>query len=347
MIFNGKRTKPDIFLDGECLEVVSEYKYLGVWFDSKLNWKLHKETILRKAKKRAYIMMGFGIYKLLPASTCVRLWEVLVRPILEYASEVWGRAHGKSGEAAEEIGRLILGVPTQTPNEMVLGDLGWWELKARRDKARLKLLKKLSELDEGEYARDLVNDKLSIWRVYSDKILHSLKLSKIEYKMKDQREWRATITDRMQSHVESQWRENMKRKAKLRTYVTIKDKLQAEPYLHFKNRLARISLARLRGGTSFLRIETGRYEKEKPEERLCLWCSNAIEDEKHFLLECNLYRSIRQKTLEHLNLDATHPGRAELIRMMGGGKWKSAEEEVLAHHIVHTRKLRERFLELL
>ena len=114
----------------------------------------------------------------------------------------------------------------------------------------------------------------------------------------------------------------MKRKAKLRTYVTIKDKLQAEPYLHFKNRLARISLARLRGGTSFLRIETGRYEKEKPEERLCLWCSNAIEDEKHFLLECNLYRSIRQKTLEHLNLDATHPGRAELIRMMEAASGK-------------------------
>ena len=101
------------------------------------------------------------------------------------------------------------------------------------------------------------------------------------------------------------------------------------------------------GGTSFLKIETGRYDKEKPEERLCLWCSNAIEDEKHFLLECNLYRSIRQKTLKDLKLDATHPGRAELIRMMGGGKWKSSEEEVLTHHIVRTRKLRERFLELL
>ena len=87
---------------------------------------------------------------------------------------------------------------------MVLGDLGWWELKARRDKARLKLLKKLSER---EYARELINDKLSIWRIYSDKILHSLKLSKIEYKMKDQRDWKATITDRMQSYVESQWYE--------------------------------------------------------------------------------------------------------------------------------------------
>ena len=208
-----------------------------------------------------------------------------------------------------------MGVPTQTPNEMVLGDLGWWELKARRDKARLKLLKKLSDLEEGEYARELANDKRSIWRVYSDKILHALNLGKSEYKMKDQKGWRAIVTDRMQNHVESQWRENMRRKAKLRTYVTIKDKLQLEPYLHFKNRLARISLARLRGGTSFLRIETGRYEKEKPEERLCMWCKSAIEDEKHFLLECDLYRGIRQKTLKDLKLDAT-PDRTELIPMM-------------------------------
>ena len=71
-------------------------------------------------------MMGFGIYKLLPASTCVRPWEVLVRPILEYASEVWGEGPWEEAEKLQrEIGRLILGVPTQTPNEMVLGDLGW------------------------------------------------------------------------------------------------------------------------------------------------------------------------------------------------------------------------------
>ena len=106
-------------------------------------------------------MMGFGIYKLLPASTCVRLWEVLVRPVLEYASEVWGEGPWEEAEKLQrEIGRLILGVP----NDMVLGDLGWWELKARREKARLKLLKKLSELDEGEYARDLANDKSNVLR---------------------------------------------------------------------------------------------------------------------------------------------------------------------------------------
>ena len=37
MVFNGRAKKPKIFLEGDCLEVVEAYKYLGVWFDTKLN----------------------------------------------------------------------------------------------------------------------------------------------------------------------------------------------------------------------------------------------------------------------------------------------------------------------
>ena len=58
-------------------------------------------------------------------------------------------------EAAEklqrEVGKLILGAPTRTANEVVLGDLGWWELKARRDKARLKFFKKIKNRKHDEY----------------------------------------------------------------------------------------------------------------------------------------------------------------------------------------------------
>jgi len=139
---------------------VKAYKYLGVWFDTNLTWRLHKATILAKAKRRAYTMMGFGVCKILPAAACINLWEVLVRPILEYAGEVWGEGPWEEAEKLQrEVGRLILGVPARTANEVVLGDLGWWELKARRDKARLKLFKKLRGLEDDEYARILVNDK--------------------------------------------------------------------------------------------------------------------------------------------------------------------------------------------
>ena len=78
-------------------------------------------------------MVGFGACKILPVKASVNLWEVLVRPILEYAAEVWGRGVWEAAEKLQrEVGKLILGAPTRTANEVVLGDLGWWELKASR-----------------------------------------------------------------------------------------------------------------------------------------------------------------------------------------------------------------------
>ena len=75
MVFNGRKKKPKIFLEGERLEIVNAYKYLGVWFDTKLDWKLHKETILAKAKRRAYTMVGSvhaKFYQSRPLSTSGR-----------------------------------------------------------------------------------------------------------------------------------------------------------------------------------------------------------------------------------------------------------------------------------
>src|SRR5688572_22659934 len=107
------------------------------------------------------------------------------------------------------------------------------------------------------------------------------------------REWREIITTKTQSAEEKRWRERLETKSKLcALYTAVKKKLEVEPYLKFKSRLARASIARLRGGSNFLRIETGRYEKVDREERTCPWCEE-IEDERHFLLECDLYNGIR------------------------------------------------------
>ena len=44
LVFNRKGAQPTITLDSDNLEVVKEYKYLGVWLDEKLNWKLTRHT---------------------------------------------------------------------------------------------------------------------------------------------------------------------------------------------------------------------------------------------------------------------------------------------------------------
>jgi hypothetical protein len=50
LVFNRKGAQPIIILDNDSLEVVREYKYLGVWLDDKLNWKTHKTYSCGKKK---------------------------------------------------------------------------------------------------------------------------------------------------------------------------------------------------------------------------------------------------------------------------------------------------------
>ena len=63
-------------------------------------------------------------------------------------------------------------------------------------------------------------------------------------------------------------------------------------------------MTRLRGGTNELRIETGRHRitsRDKPlplHERRCLLCvAGEIEDEIHFVLDCEMYEDLREKTI--------------------------------------------------
>ena len=97
----------------------------------------------------------------------------------------------------------------------------------------------------------------------------------------------------------------MQQKPKLRTYRQLKTELRFERYLTTRDREAREVMTRLRGGTNELRIETGRYpitNRDRPlevSERRCLIClSGEIEDETHFMLDCDVYEDLRHNMLE-------------------------------------------------
>jgi len=76
---------------------------------------------------------------------------------------------------------------------------------------------------------------------------------------------------------------------KLRTYNIIKKEYCLENYLSLtSNPNIRRLITKLRISDHNLRIETGRREKDMPQEkRICLICNNnQVENEMHFLLAC-------------------------------------------------------------
>ena len=76
---------PDHLLDDSCLERVESFKYLGILLSSDLSWSEHIESICTKASKLLY----HKFYKHAELPALFQLYLSLVRPHLEYASDVW------------------------------------------------------------------------------------------------------------------------------------------------------------------------------------------------------------------------------------------------------------------
>ena len=71
---------------------------------------------------------------------------------------------------------------------------------------------------------------------------------------------------RIKQKEEDEWREQMKKKNKLRLYRRIKTRLVLENYLLELDREKRRQLTMISGGTNNLRIERGRWVGERENE---------------------------------------------------------------------------------
>ena len=144
------------------------------------------------------------------------------------------------------------------------------------------------------------------WVSYTKDLLISLNLEE-EWKNqetgKSTSKWNTLIEERIQEREQTEWYQRAVRKPKLRTYIKYKSVLKQEEYLENEDEVGRKMLARIRSGTNNLRIETGRYERPRiPEEhRICKLCKDGVENEEHFLFECQTYKNIRKDFLAEVN----------------------------------------------
>ena len=115
----------------------------------------------------------------------------VIRPSIEYGSEVWEGNKSQAGSLESIIldgAKRILGCSSKTCNEAVRGDMGLDTLKSRR--AKLKWWYKLATLPEDRYPKQLFNQEWNItpcrgrqrkvWSRMVDDLLKSLDIDKSE-----------------------------------------------------------------------------------------------------------------------------------------------------------------------
>ena len=95
-----------------------------------------------------------------------------------------------------------------------------------------------------------------------------------------------------------EWSQSMQTNHVLTNYVLFKNNLHYESYLDLLPSSLRMFFCRLRLSVHPLRIQTGRYGRNRiaRDQRYCLFCnSHDIEDEYHFMLICPFLEEIRKK----------------------------------------------------
>ena len=91
MLITRKRNVscPTLKLKGADLEQVTKYKYIGVTISSNLSWSPHIEQICASARRVVGLIYRNFAKNINNPMTISHLYVSLVRPHLEYASQVW------------------------------------------------------------------------------------------------------------------------------------------------------------------------------------------------------------------------------------------------------------------
>jgi len=238
--------------------------------------------------------------------TYTKLYDACVATIMDYGSSVWGyKNYNASNSVHNRAMRYYLGVHKFAPIPGMEGDMNWLQPQTRWKHNIIwlwnrllntnpnRLVYKIFEYDHHCYTNDLVNN----WSKYVHDILIELNL---EDKFVNKGMCVMPHIDSMlKLSSEESWRQRVLSKPKLRTYSKLKNELTFEPYLTANlPRYDRSLLAQIRLGILPLRIETGRFVREKLEDRICQFCDlNEVEDEYHFVFRCPTYNHEREQLL--------------------------------------------------
>ncbi|MCG8113538.1 MAG: reverse transcriptase family protein [Candidatus Thiodiazotropha taylori] len=299
------------------IEMTDRYKYLGLWFQENLDMKFATTELAKSASRALSVVyakfksvggMAYEVY--------TKLYKSLVEPILYYCAGIWGLTdYSKINTVQNKACRYFLGVGKNAANSATRGDMGWTDCFVKQRLECCRLYSKLTNIVDSRLVKSVFTWSRSHGRCWEKRFLKfardsgflnlfqndhicvksTIKQCKAKLTEIDQEKWHSNLFN-------DTGQENGN---KLRTYRLYKTILECEEYIKLPlNRDHRRILAMFRCGNLPLHIETGRYARPKipADQRSCFYCSEKVENEIHFLIECPFYDDIKRKLFQKANL---------------------------------------------
>ena len=320
MVFNksGHLFRKKFILGSKKIETVRSYKYLGLVFtpSGEINSALND---LRSRALKAYMSLKHKLSDCFMADIeeTITLWDTLVKPIMMYSSDFWGCLKLPVNNPIENLHmhfcKNILGVHKSTTNIGVLLEVGRVPIIFSSQKAAIK---------NWERIRSNKANKL-VYASYKGAKAESLrwhqgikscleKNGMMQYFIENKPPFTFNVCQKIHGRLVDQFHQTAFSQiklcnSKLRTYGLVKDTIGMEYYLKsIRNTKRRTELTKLRLSNHKLMIEVGRHQNIPKTLRLCPFCPQSVEDEKHFLISCSNYINLRHSLIEEcLNLEPT------------------------------------------
>ena len=304
------------FYNGEKMEVVPYFKYLGLMISSRLMWSMAQRTLASQASK------GVSLIKHIARScggldthTYFNLFDKMIMPILTYGAEIWGF---ETKECIERVHtkflKYVLGVPTSATNAAVYGECGRLPVKVT---AILKLIKywlKVLEMPSNRLPKNvyLMTYELTeagrlTWasKVKNVLFLYGFGEVWISQELGNTNVFLALFSQRLTDSAHQNWNSEVNERSTLRMYKDFKTSMVTETYLESINSYnLKRALSNFRCGVYICKLK---YQLKLPRARedserlVCKHCSfNAtnreyVLDEYHMVILCPLFNDLREK----------------------------------------------------
>ena len=131
-----KKTEPTCFtIEGDTLDPVDSFKYLGVMMNASLSWDDHVHYIYMKVLKKLFLFRRIKIY--LPMNARKLFYYTLILPLFDYCDIIWGDRGNSTLMQSLQIlqnkaAKEILDRPYYSSSTDALETLQWKTLECRR-----------------------------------------------------------------------------------------------------------------------------------------------------------------------------------------------------------------------
>ena len=209
------------------------------------------------------------------------LLSTVIRPSIEYESEVWEGNKSQAGSLESIIldgATWILECSCKTCNDSVRGNMGLDTLQSRSDRAKLKWWYKLASLPEDRHPKQLFNQEWNIkprrgrqrklWSRMVDDLFKSLDIDKSEW-LEDFKHGNsssaslmACVEECISERESRKFEEGLNTNVKLDMYKRFGKSVEFKKYLHGICDAGSRLLFKFRSGTHGLNEELGRHRGE-------------------------------------------------------------------------------------